>query len=277
MEIKLTTFSERHGFAPADAEIVTREAPPELRAAVVSLAGEAGMSPKPLRGVICDLLVLEPNQGNWSEFPNIDEEVRGIMRDLPWYEVYDVIEAVAKALPGGVRPSRLQGAPEPFGYPVFEERLNRVFRRRGIGWQLVNRQIEYRGEESVEVALRGVQELMQAAGRPTAANELHEAVRDLGRRPTPEVTGAIQHAMAALECVARDHASSRDTLGDVIKRNRALFPQPIDTLMEKAWGYTSNFGRHIEEGHAPTFEEAEMVVGLSAVICRYLARKPLRP
>lgn len=271
----MSTFSERNGFAPADPEIVTREAPPELRTAMVTLADEAGMSPIPLRRLVCDVLFLEPNPNNWSEYPNVDGEVRGILHDIAWYEVYDVIEAIAKALPSGVRPSRLHGSPEPFGYVVFEERLNKLFRRRGIGWQLVDRQIEYRGEESVEIALKGVQELMRAAGRPTAANELHEAVRDLGRRPMPEVSGAIQHAMAALECVARDHASSRDTLGDVIKRNRGLFPQPIDTLMEKAWGYTSNFGRHIQEGQPPSFEEAEMVVGLSAVICRYLARKPL--
>jgi hypothetical protein len=271
----LNTFSERHGFAPGDAEIVTREAPPELRSAVVDIAYEARLLPSDVRRIACATLFLRPDPSNWSERPNIDLEVRQIMEDAAWYDVYDVIESIAKTLPSGYLPSPLSGELEPMGYTRFEERLNKFFRRRGIGWQLVKHQVEYRGPEAIEVALQGVHELMQLSGRPTAANELHEATRDLGRRPSPEITGAIQHAMAALECVARDYASSGDTLGDVIKRNRSLFPAPLDVLIEKAWGYTSNRGRHILEGQPPTFEEAELIVGFSAVICRYLARKPL--
>ena len=72
--------------------------------------------------------------------------------------------------------------------------------------------------------------------------------------------------MAALECVAGNYASAGETLGDVIKRNRQLFPAPLDILIEKAWGYTSNRGRHILEGQPPTFEEAELTVSFSAVI-----------
>lgn len=271
----MSTFSERHGFALGDADIITREAPPELRSAVVDMAYEAKLMPSDVRRIACATLFLRPDPSNWSEKPNIDHEVRKIMEDAAWYDVYDVIEAIAKALPDGYLSSPFSGEPEPVGYTRFEERLNKLFRRKGIGWQLMKHQVEYRGPETIEVALQGVYELMHAVGRPTAANELHEATRDLGRRPAPEITGAIQHAMAALECVARDYASSGDTLGDVIKRNRPLFPAPLDILIEKAWGYTSNRGRHILEGQPPTFEEAELIVGFSAVICRYLARKPL--
>lgn len=272
----MSTFSERHGFAASDAEIVTREAPPELRSAVVELAYEAGLLPSKVRQIACATVFIQPDLNNWSERPNIDDEVRRIVEEMEWYDIYDLIEAIAKELPSGFQPSRQSGELEPIGYNRFEDRLNRLFRRKGIGWQLVKRQVEYRGSEIVEVAMQEVHDLMSAAGRPTAANELHEATRDLGRRPEPEITGAIQHAMAALECVSRDHASSKDTLGDVIKRNRSLFPPPLDVLIEKAWGYSSNRGRHIVEGEVPTFEEAELIVGLSAVVCRYLARKPLK-
>jgi hypothetical protein len=273
----MVTFSERFGFAPGDAEITTRDAPPELRVAIIDMAYEAGMTPKSLRALICKALFLAPDPGNWSEYPNIDEEVHRILDDAQWYEVYDVIEVISAELPETMSflPKHPGAERRRAGYLFFEERMNQLFRKKGIGWQLANKQVEYRGTEAVEAALRGVYELVRDTGRVTAATELHNAIIDLGRRPTPDVTGAIQHAMAALECAARDHAHSRETLGQLVQSNRQMFPPPLDTVVTKAWGYTSNFGRHLVEGQPPGFDEAELMVGLSAVLCRYLARKKL--
>ena len=41
------------------------------------------------------------------------------------------------------------------------------------------------------------------AGLATASEELHKAIEDLSRRPTSDLTGAIQHGMAALERASR--------------------------------------------------------------------------
>lgn len=79
--------------------------------------------------------------------------------------------------------------------------------------------------------------------------------------------------MATLECVARDVIGSKDTLGQLIQRNPGLFPKPVDQIVEKAWAYSSNFGRHLMEKKPPEFEEAELMVGVSGVLCRYLARR----
>lgn len=271
----MTTFSERFGFAPPDAEITTHDAPEELRASLVDIAYEAGLTPRSLRALVCKTLFIAPDANNWSEYPNIDGEVRRLLDDARWHEVYDIIEAAAAVLPPTMQfmPDRPGAAPRQGGYAFFEDRLNRLFRKRGIGWQLIDKQIAYRGTEAVAMALRGVDELVRETGRPTAASELHQAIADLGRRPAADITGAIQHAMAALECAARDHVGSRDTLGQLVQRNPQLFPPPLDTVVIKAWGYTSNVGRHLIEGHPPSFEEAELMVGLSAVLCRHLARK----
>lgn len=274
----MDTFSERNGFAPADVEIITRDAPLELRSNVVDLAYEAGMSPSQIRAVICRTLFVAPNLNNWTAFPNIDMEVRGLIANCAWFDVYDIIEAIATDMPDldlrqpkGLL-SSISGM-KIVGYSSFETQMNHLFHRRGIGWQLVNRKVEYRGSTAIEQAIQDTGQLVKEAGLPTAAKELHEAIRDLGRRPDPEVTGAIQHAMAALECVARDRVASKQTLGDLIRGNRAMFPAPLDLVVEKAWGYTSNFGRHLQEGRPPTFDEAELMVGVAAVLARYLARK----
>lgn len=259
----MTTFSTRQGLSRPDGEITIRQdAPSDMRETLVSVAHRCGFKPSTLRDVLCGILYRAPDRGNWSEFPNIDSEVRDLLEDCEWFEVYDFVEALAN-LSGGAAAS-------------FGEEVNRYFRIAGIGWQLVAGRLEMRGTEVFEQAVRQGQQELHRQGRRTAAGELHEAIQDLSRRPNPEITGAIQHAMAALECVARDAGASKETLGDLVRRNPNLFPRPIDQIVEKAWGYTSNFGRHLQEGRSPEFEEAELMVGISGVLCRYLARRTTR-
>lgn len=123
------------------------------------------------------------------------------------------------------------------------------------------------------MAVREGRDELWKVGKQTTATELHEALRDLSRRPNPELTGAIQHGIAALECLSKDLTGSKDTLGTLVKNNPALFPSPLGDAISKVYGFASNNGRHLNEGGEPSFEEAELVVGLSGVLCRYLGRK----
>lgn len=255
----MDSFSQRHGLVRPDAEITIRnDAPPQVRDATIQIAYRSGLKPSDIRELLCQILFRSPDRNNWSEFPNIDGEVRELIDDCAWFEVYDLIEMLALK-------SERRGL-------SFADEMNRFFRAAGIGWQLIGNRVETRGTEVFEAAVRQGQAELLHQGRKTAATELHEALNDLSRRPLAETTGAIQHAMAALECVARDVAGSKDTLGQLIQRNPGIFPPPVNQIVEKAWGYTSNYGRHLTEGKPPQFEEAELMVGLSGVLCRYLAR-----
>lgn len=106
----------------------------------------------------------------------------------------------------------------------------------------------------------------------TAASELREASADLSRQP-PDLTGAVQHSLTALECVAREHCSDHATFGKLLQRYDGLFPKPLDKGIEKIWGFASEMGRHLQEGRTPNGEEAELLVGLATACCTYLARK----
>jgi len=80
--------------------------------------------------------------------------------------------------------------------------------------------------------------------------------------------------MGALEAVARDLAGDpKATLGEVIKRNPEFLPKPLDTALSQVWGYASNEARHVQEGREPNREEAELLVGLAAVLATYLTKK----
>ena len=78
-------FSDRQGYRPSAAPITVREdAPSDLRGAVPLPAGEAGMQPSDMRQVICNVLLAGPDTENWSEYPNIWDEVVWRMKGARW-------------------------------------------------------------------------------------------------------------------------------------------------------------------------------------------------
>lgn len=262
----MTTFSKRHGYGAnvVPAPISVREdAPYGFRGVLVDIANESLSKPSAVREVVCRVLRVRADDDNWTEFPNIDREVRELLDDAPWYKVYDIVEEIFSTL---VRKHRHDAAAN------FAHELNDYFIANGIGWELHDGKLRYRGPEGFEAAVKAGHSAVLQNGHRTAASELHEAISDLSRRPHPDRTGAVQHAMASLECVARDVCGSTATLGDLIRARRDLLPKPLDVAVEKIWGFTSERGRHLLEGREPSEQEAELIVGLAAALGAYLAK-----
>lgn len=259
-------FSERFGYTPPDSEITIRYgAPHELRGIILEIAYEVGLSPYPMRNLICRLLRKRPDSSNWSEYPNIAYEVENLIDLCEWFEVYDIIEEIYKTLT--LRDKKYEAE-------NFSRELNDYFRKVGIGWQLIDGQLQIRGSEAFEDAVQRTQEVLEETGRQTASQEIHQALLDLSRRPEPDLTGAVQHSLAALECIARDATGdSKSTLGSILKNNPGLIPAPLNQSIEKAWGFASEYGRHIREGRNPEMEEVELLVGLASIVATYLAKK----
>ncbi len=285
-------FSRRLGYVRDEPkEITVREDAPEaLVEAVINIATMVG-------GLDYDELLDVDSAMRLKQKPWEPAVVRGrdssasnlrhwFMEEWPWFEFYDFVEAIYTEVKrrDGVREEQAEHAatmrfqseptpPEPRA-PAFEDDVNRYFRHAGVGWQLVDGEIRTRGSEAFESAVHAATEELDAARRPTARGEIHEALRDLSRRPEPDLTGAAHHAMNSLECVARDVCGDATaTLGEIVKRHPGLIPRPLDTAVEKAWGYASEMARHIREGREPDREEVELVVGLAATVATYLSRK----
>ena len=265
-------FSRRHGYGNEAVETLVRsDASRALREAVVAIAYEtysrepSRRGPGPIRNIICQVLHALPDPGNWSD-TNIREEIFGLIHECEWYEVYDIIEAIER----GAR--KLAWPPEQ---PTpFSAEINRYFVRKGIGWKLVDGNIVARAEDAFEQIVQSAHDSLQNKGLKTSSSELNEAIKSLSVRPDPDVTGAIQHAMAALECVAREVTGNpKPTLGEIMKKNVGTIPPPLDSAIEKTWGFASEQGRHLREGRVPDFEEAQLVVGMASAVSMYLSHK----
>lgn len=255
-------FSKRYGHKPEGKNIVIREdAPKSLRVFVIQTLYYLKYEPSDLRKIICRVLRVSPDPNNWSEYPNIDSEVNYLMETCEWYRVYDLIE-------------EFYGAISAVKRDTFEIDVNDFFLEHGIGWKLVSGKLEARGDDSFESAVHKVSEVLEEAELKTAKGEISEAIKDLSRRPKPDITGAIQHSLACLECVYREVTGDRNaTLGELSKKYTSILPKPIPEVVSKIWGYTSEQGRHLREGNEPEYIEAELVVELTAAISTYLGKK----
>lgn len=267
------SFSRRHGFHDDNPPItVWDDAPEDFRHAVLMIAKDEGdLEPHDLREIVCKVLRKRPEPNNWTPYPNVWGEVEYLVEKCSWYRVYDIVEAIYRDLSSGVSHAVTGKTRKQI---AFESEISQAMAEFGIGWKLEDGLVVARGEDSYELYLKQAEENLEQVKKPTALTELKEAIRDLSRRPSPDTSGAIQHGMAALECVARDWADDpKPTLGELIKKHSDLFPRPVDESVAKLWGYASNEARHGKEGNNPTREEAMLVVGISATIVNYLLHK----
>jgi hypothetical protein len=260
---KKETFSKRQGlYSLKEKEITVREDAPEgLRGFIKMAFYDLNKNPSDLRTITSRILKTPPDSNNWSEFPNIDREVGQHLENCEWYLVYDIIEAIIQKL-------------NPKEKEIFTNEINEYFITNGIGWKIVNGQIETRGDEVFETAVKTVVSVLDSAKLQTAKTEIREALNDLSRRPTPDITGAIQHSLACLECVTREFTGDKkSTFGDLMKKYHGVIPSPLDQAVTKIWGFTSEQGRHLREGEAPEYLEAELVVEVTSAIATYLGKK----
>ncbi len=113
-----------------------------------------------------------------------------------------------------------------------------------------------------------VPEMLANFGFPRAANEMQEAIYDLRRVP-PDCTGAMQHAGAALEAIARSISGKQNcTFGKIVKS--LDLPPPMDQFASKLWGFASEHGRHIREDRSVDFAMTKSSVICICAICEFL-------
>jgi AbiJ N-terminal domain 4 len=261
-----SNFSTRNGFVVSNEIPITQvhEASYELRGVFKNICYACGLGPKSLRSLVCNVLMKRENEGNWTEYPNIDQEVGQLLDECDWYRFYDLVEEVARKF----KTSTSEKA------KLFEPKINEYFISNGIGWKIVSGVLEARGPHGFERSIENARRVLAEKSLPTVKSELDEAIKDLSRRPEPDCTGAIQHSMAAIECLVRTiSGDEQSTLGNLIKKYPDRIPRPLDDALNKIWGFASENARHIKEGQVVSSEEAELVVGVVASMCTYLGKR----
>lgn len=258
----ITRFSQRIGVPKEVVPITIRYGvDDELREYMFIMISQYIKSYHKIREIACVVTRKSPDRNNWGENDFMKEEILTIFRECQWYYVYDIIEKVFENI---VLSTDKQ---------LYERDVNDYFCQKGIGWKMVSGILEYRGDDVFEEKISNTTHTLKEAHLNTSANEIKEAIEDLSKKPNPEITGAIQHSVAALECVVRKVVGSKETLGKLMNDHPEIVPKPTNEIITKIFGYASEWGRHLTEGRNPDYEEAELIVSLSASFCSYLVKK----
>jgi hypothetical protein len=146
-------FSNRHGYRGGEPEISVREDAPEgLRFAIPLIAQDVGMTPGVMRKTICAVLLQRPNPSNWSEYPNIWEEVNELIGDYhrvfrDWeraknigHLLAELDESPATALFSGLCAGRMPVSNAgfyPLGLEISRTAARATFSREGINFSRV--------------------------------------------------------------------------------------------------------------------------------------------
>jgi len=265
---ELQRFSARNGYGEDFAEVTIREdAPQELRHFVIRFAEDSGLLISGILEVVCNTLMKVP-EGNWGE-EYIRKEVQELLLACPWYKVYDVAESLHEHMKQrNLAASNVGGCANE----AYAQKFNQFCLEKGIGWQFQNGKVIARGTGISEAIVQRAKADLLQSGHQTAHNELYQAYIDISKRPVPDLTGAVQHSLAALECTAKEISGLQNaTLGDIVKKSPQLFPPPLNEITVKIWGFASQKGRHLREGQTPSFAEAMLMIGLSAAIASFLS------
>lgn len=227
-------FTERMGIEVPEPKIVVRnDAPADFRLYLLLLMLRyAGL--KKVRTCVCFVTKEAEDRNNWAENDFMKSEVQSILENCPWYRIYDIIE------------SFYQQINDKIG---FEREVNEYFVEKGIGWKLIHGILETRGEEAFEKEIKDVVDILGEAKLHTTQYEIREALKDMSKRPTPDITGSVQHSVAALECLCREITDEKSlTLGKLINTHSQIIPKPLDKVVSGLFGFASEQGRHLREG-----------------------------
>ena len=168
------------GIPLQEIEITVRnDAPPVLRQQILPILEECGMGLRDIRTLVCRKCMVEENPNNWGENDFMRDEIKGILEKCPWYYVYDVVE-------GGYEKIVNRNKKEEY-----HKKVNELFSATGIGWKLNQGILEVRGDKGFEVLLKQCEVKLGNEGLKKSSNEIKEALRDISRRPDPDITGAI--------------------------------------------------------------------------------------
>ncbi|MBQ8192025.1 MAG: hypothetical protein IJZ45_09750 [Bacteroidaceae bacterium] len=254
------SFTDRMGIEIPEPKITIRnEAPVGLRLYLLQIMLRYA-NLKKIRSYVCWVTKEAEDPNNWAENDYMKSEVQTILEYCSWYRIYDIIEYFYNMLENTKS--------------EFEKDINEYFIEKGIGWKLCNGIIETRGDKAFEQKIAEVIDVLGDVGLETSQNEIREALKDMSKRPEPDITGSVQHSVASLECLCREITGDKKlTLGTLIKQNSEIVPKPLDNVIKEVFGFASEHGRHVREGDIPTYEDAELIVHLCASLCCYLSKK----
>lgn len=267
------SFSRRYGFSGRSNRI--REAAPEsVRVGLREVLEKIGFDrPSSQRQVICQALRARPDPGNWSEYPNINQEVDDLIHSLKWFKFYDMCEKL-----NSLEEVRHQGVMSPaYVETLFSHELNKLFAEENVIYRMNEEgKIHPEGSEQFEEAIH---EAIEKLVDPIFQPPLEQFEKALGFRNglPPDHANAVKEAVNSLEAVLQIVTNKPSVaLPQVLTNSDLGYDSHIERIMKELYGLgcAVQGGRHAGVGGLiPSAIEADCAIHFSAACIAYAISK----
>ena len=250
-------FSAREGLGQ-EVPLIYDDAPDALRYGIREVLHVLGYEkPSAQRRILCKALRIIPDQGNWSEHPNIEDEVVGLLETEPWYKFFDALERICRFLPA----RRVE---------TYCEKMNALFAEEQIGYRFESGNIVRVGTEEFHVAVTGARHALKDE-RFAEPRRQFERANEFRNNLPPDWANAIKEAVNSVEgilqVIYQRHGVALSTIvsqdlpgelpGGIKKLFRSLYSQGSGTVG----------ARHASiGGNEPTGPRAELAVHIAAAL-----------
>ena len=250
-------FSVREGLG-VDTPLIYDDAPGALRAGLREvLEGLGYRKPSSQRRVLSKAFRVNPDSQNWSEYPNIDNEVVEMIATGPWYKFFDALERMRQSLPDEE-------------VATYYEKMNALFAEERIGYRFETGNIVRIGTEEFHVAVTEAQHALQDARFVEPRRQFERAYEFRNQRQA-DWANAIKEAVNSVEAVLQViYQRPGVALPTIVSENFPdELPGGIDKLFRSLYSQGSGTmgARHASiGGHEPTGPRAELAIHIAAAL-----------
>ena len=253
-------FSDREGVR-VPKPIVYDAAPDGLRYGLREILHGLGYrAPTDQRRILCLAMRTSPDPDNWTDYPNVDDEVVRLLTFGPWYRLLDALERIPLYL-------------SPELTALYYSEMNLLLSEEGVGYRFEYGKLTRVGAEEFHAALDQTRSALGNERFAEALRQLERAVEFRNSRP-PDWANAIKEAVNSVEAtlqivyarpgVALTTISSDDFPPELPSGIRQLFR----SLYSQGSGTVG--ARHASiGGNEPTAARAELAIHVAAALHTY--------
>lgn len=181
------SFSTRQGLG-GDEPLVYDDAPESVRYGLREVLHVLGYSsPSAQRTILCKALRIAPDQYNWSEYPNIENEVAGLILTQPWYRFFDALERLPRFLTEAE-------------VPAYYREMNALFAEERVGYRFEDGQVVRVGTDEFHCAVGAARTALSGERFAEPRRQFEQAVKFRNDLP-PDWANAIKEAVNSVEAV----------------------------------------------------------------------------
>jgi hypothetical protein len=254
-------FSDRYGLR-SESDLIYDDVPLSVRIGLREVLEIIEYrAPSAQRSILCKAFRISPDPSNWSEYPNVEQEVSDLIQRGEWYEFYDALERMPRLLR------------DQWAYETFIAEANRLLAEESAGYRFEDGRLERVGTLEFSEAVAGAHSALQAPEFAEPRRQFERALSLRSARPQDSanvIKEATNSVEGTLQVIYRRPGVSMSTI--VSEQVKGVAPGGVVDLFRALYrqGSGTTGARHAGIGGAdPTEARAELAVHVAAALHAY--------